>query len=67
LETKPCRNTAAGTIAGTLRSDGYIGIYINKKYHMAHRVIWEMFSGEIEGGLFVDHIDMVRDTTLSKI
>jgi hypothetical protein len=46
-----------GDKAGTLRSDGYIGIYIQKKYHWAHRIIWTIFNGEIPEELFIDHID----------
>jgi len=51
----------AGSLAGTLRKDGYVGIYLNGKYLFAHRVIWEMFNGPIPEGLFIDHIDRIRN------
>lgn len=53
----PAFNIPENTLAGTLRKDGYIGIYINKKYHFAHRIIWEIHYGEIPEGLVIDHID----------
>jgi hypothetical protein len=53
-----------GDKAGTLRSDGYIGIYIQKKYHWAHRIIWTIFNGEIPEELFIDHIDGNRSNNL---
>ena len=46
--------------AGTLRSDGYIGIFVGKRYLFAHRLIWQMFKGPIPVGLFIDHIDNNR-------
>jgi hypothetical protein len=54
---KPCRNMPIGMKAGTLRKDGYIGIYVDKKYIFAHRAIWEMRNGAIPAGLVIDHID----------
>lgn len=47
----------AGSKAGTLRKDGYIGIFIKGTYYFAHRVIWVMHNGEIPNGLIIDHID----------
>jgi hypothetical protein len=46
--------------AGSLRRDGYIGIFINSKYHFAHRIIWEMHNGRIPKGLVIDHINGIR-------
>jgi hypothetical protein len=50
----------AGTKAGTLRKDGYVGIFIKGTYHFAHRIIWEMHNGEIPSGLTIDHVDRNR-------
>ena len=61
---KPCRNIEAFTIAGTLRDDGYIGVFIDGKYHFAHRIIWEMHNGSIPEGMVVDHIDRIRNNNL---
>ena len=51
----------AGSLAGSLREDGYIGIFINGKYFFAHRIIWEMFNQEIPAGMVIDHIDGIRN------
>ena len=45
------------SIAGTLRKDGYIGIFIKGTHYFAHRIIWEMHNGEIPSGMVIDHID----------
>ena len=54
----------AGDKAGTLRADGYIGIYFQGKYYFAHRIIWEMFNGPIPDGLVIDHKDAIRSNNL---
>lgn len=58
---KPCKNLPAGMKAGTLRRDGYIGIFIDGTYKFAHRIIWEMHNGEIPPGLVIDHINGIRN------
>lgn len=35
----------AGTQAGGISDTGYIGVIINGRYHLAHRIIWEMHNG----------------------
>ena len=47
----------AGSKAGTLRKDDYIGIFMKGTYYFAHRIVWEMHHGEIPTGLVIDHID----------
>jgi len=56
----PNSNVPAGSIAGTLRNDGYIGIFIAGKYHFEHRLIYEKFNGPIPEGMTIDHIDRIR-------
>lgn len=56
----PSSNIPAGSIAGSLRNDGYIGIFINGVYYFEHRIIWEMFNGPIPDGMSIDHMDRVR-------
>lgn len=51
---------SAGSKAGTLRNDGYIGIFIKGNYYFAHRIIWEMHNGQIPEGMVIDHIDANR-------
>lgn len=57
----PNANVPEYSLAGTLREDGYIGIFINGKYHFAHRIIWEMHNGPIPEGFVIDHIDGIRN------
>lgn len=54
----------AGSKAGSLRNDGYVGIFIKGTYYFAHRIIWEMFNGEIPVGLVIDHIDGNRSNNM---
>lgn len=51
-----------GKPAGGTNPNGYwiIRVFCVKTAIAAHRIIWEMFHGKIEGGLFVDHIDRNR-------
>ena len=41
--------------------DGYIRFECNLQRHMAHRVIWEMFNGEIPENMQIDHINNKRN------
>jgi hypothetical protein len=36
---------------------GYVRVYVNKRYMMLHRVVWEMLRGPIPIGMMIDHID----------
>lgn len=54
---KTNRNVIIGSIAGSIRKDGYIRLSLNKKYYYCHRVVWEMHNGQIPEGLMIDHID----------
>ena len=47
----------AETPAGSLGTSGYYVVYRDGKTVVAHRIIWEMFNGPIEDGLYLDHID----------
>jgi len=47
----------AGTKAGTLKKEGYIQVKLEDKISYAHRIIWEMFNGEIPKNMEVDHIN----------
>lgn len=55
---KPSKNKEIGDVVGvTPNSLGYRRLRLNKKLHYQHRVIYEMFIGEIPEGMEVDHID----------
>lgn len=49
----------AGRPAGSKRCDGYIAIDISvlKKKFKAHRVVWDLFRGEVPDGYMVDHMN----------
>mgnify|MGYP001593560710 CR=1 FL=1 len=47
----------AGKKAGTLKKEGYIQVKLEDKISYAHRIIWEMFNGEIPKNMEVDHIN----------
>lgn len=46
-----------GQEAGTEYARGYKRVYFDGKTHGVHRVIWQMFNGEIPVGMQIDHID----------
>jgi len=54
-------NSAApvGSIAGTVRPDGYRGIRIDKRHYFAHRLAWFYVHGEWPA-LYLDHINCDR-------
>ena len=49
-------NVSAGTIAGYLRSDGYLQGKINNNGYLGHRVAWLLYYGEWPES-FIDHED----------
>ena len=50
-------NKATNKQAGSLRTDGYVGVVLKGKYFFAHRIIWEMHNGSIPKEFVIDHID----------
>ncbi len=54
-------NVLIGDKAGTIANTGYVRVGVNKKYYSAHRIIWEMFYGEVPDGLEIDHIDQNKE------
>lgn len=56
-------NVSPGDVAGSVNSTGYFQIRTKLEGDvrittlLCHRVIWELFNGEIPKGLFIDHID----------
>lgn len=47
----------AGSIAGTVNTNGYAVIRFYGKDRLAHRLAWIMTHGEIPNGLMIDHIN----------
>ena len=47
----------AGSVAGTLRKNGYWQVGYDYKYYLCHRVVWCLHNGEIPDNLSVDHVD----------
>lgn len=52
-------NAKAGQVAGNLRPDGYIGINVGGRIHLAHRLAWLYMYGDWPQGE-VDHINRNR-------
>lgn len=50
-----CRKV--GDLAGTLMKGGYWRVSVDRKAHLVHRIIWELFNGPIDEGFVIDHID----------
>lgn len=44
-------------VAGYIRDDDYIVVNLHGKNYLSHRIIWELFNGEIPSGYVIDHID----------
>ena len=57
---KPAKNVSVGSIAGSLRSNGYIVIGYRGRHYLAHRIAWFMLSNALPCGE-IDHINGVRD------
>ncbi|UGC97755.1 HNH endonuclease [Pantoea phage PdC23] len=47
--------------AGCLDTDGYRKVMIDGVSKREHRIIWEMFFGDIPEGMEIDHINGVRN------
>ena len=46
-----------GDVAGYVASNGYGHVTVDYKGYLSHRVIWEMYNGNIPPRKFIDHID----------
>ena len=58
---KPKNDIKTGDEAGNVKPNGYRIIVVNSKPYLAHRITWELFNGEIQKGMVIDHINGVRD------
>ena len=54
---KPAKNVDIGDVAGCLKSVGYYKVGYNRKSYSCHRIVWELFYGEIDQCFQVDHIN----------
>lgn len=50
-----------GDLCNTKNCAGYVLVGLNGKKIMAHRIIWEMHNGPIPKGMFIDHINGIKD------
>ncbi|ATE85769.1 HNH homing endonuclease [Shigella phage Sf12] len=57
---KTNRNIVIGSLAGSLRSGGYLRVGAKGSYHYVHRIVWEMHNGDIPEGMEIDHINGSR-------
>ena len=53
------RNDRAGSIAGSVRPDGYRNVQVFGKRYLAHRIVWLITHGDWPASQ-VDHIDRCR-------
>lgn len=58
---KPCKNMKASSPAGCIRNDGYFQVRFMNKIYLTHRVVWEMFNGQIPDGMQIDHVNHIRN------
>ena len=58
-KTATNRRIKIGCEAGTLLDNGYLGVGVNKKRYLAHRIIWDMNNPDdaLQHGEEIDHID----------
>jgi hypothetical protein len=47
----------SGTFAGTLRSDGYWQVCLNRRIWQNHRIVWALANNADPGQFQIDHID----------
>lgn len=59
-KTNAAKNIKMGTIAGSVDSDGYICIGINKKLYLAHRLAWLYIYNELPKNN-IDHINGIKN------
>lgn len=52
-------DTETGSEVGTKNKNGYYVIYVDGRLYYRHRIIYELFNGEIKGGMVIDHIKPV--------
>ena len=60
-KTSPFSRIVIGDKAGHIGAGGYFRVQLFGKKYLVHRIIWEMFNGEIPKGLQIDHINGIRD------
>lgn len=53
-----CSNV--GEVAGRIDAFGYVVVKFKQKAYRGHRIVWEMFNGEIPKGMQIDHINQNR-------
>lgn len=53
------RRVKIGSIAGTIKNTGYLGIHLKNKIYQAHRLAWLYFYGEFPC-MNIDHINSNR-------
>ncbi len=57
----PSYKIKEGAVAGNKTGPGYWQICFKGKFYKLHRIIWQMFYGEIPQDLEIDHIDRDKD------
>ena len=58
---KARKKCAIGTIAGTLRTEGYVYTGVDRVNFYNHRIAWLLTHGKVDPLMTIDHINGVRD------
>lgn len=58
---KISRKVVVGREAGCVGAKGYTHIIVEGKLYQAHRLIWIYHHGDIPEGLYVDHVNEIKD------
>lgn len=46
-----------GKSVGAKRTNGYLGVCVDYKVYLAHRIIWQMVYGDVPANMQIDHIN----------
>ncbi|MFC0666224.1 HNH endonuclease [Azotobacter chroococcum] len=58
-KVRTTNNVKVGQVAGCIRPDGYLGIYVDNQSYQAHRLAWLYVHGRWPDGQ-IDHINGIR-------
>ena len=57
----PAKRVKVGDRVGYCNPDGYRHFEHKGRSYKEHRVIWQLFNGSIPEGMYIDHINRVKD------
>ena len=57
-KVKPKSGINIGDEAGWLNTTGYLQVCYKRKKYSVHKIVWELFNGEVPIGFVINHIDV---------